>query len=69
MKTTLEANKSQRNQFLPLNLAYAYSPKLTLFSSPLGEKVTEQLFLRLADNSASFQYQTCLEVNSTHPHF
>ena len=50
MKTILEANKSQRNQFLPLNLVYAYSPKLTLFSV-----ISEQLFLRLADNSASFQ--------------
>lgn len=49
----LKANRGQRSQFLPLRLACPYHPELTLFSSPLGVKITEQLSLKLADNTAS----------------
>lgn len=50
----LKAIRSQRSQFLPRSLAYPYRPKLTLLSSPLGVKITEQLSLKPADNMASF---------------
>lgn len=50
----LKALRIQRSQFLPLRLAYPYRPKLTLFSSPLGVKITEPLSLKPADNTASF---------------
>lgn len=58
----LKAIRSQRSQFLPLRLAYPCRPKLTLFSSPLGVKITEQLSLKPADLRSFFLAPELQEV-------